>query len=284
LFTTGAESWYSALQFGLTKRLSKGVQFQSSYTWSHSIDTNPGYSNVEQTGSQSSHAADPLHPQTEKGNGLLDITQVWKFNLLYNLPQFASTSGFTGKLVNGWWMSSIVSIESGLPFTIDLNNNRSLTGASGAGGGTDRPDLAPGRNRYNIVHGVSTATGSNPCPSAGQPLGTPQLYFDPCAFILPPTGFLGNLGRNYLRGPGFEDIDYSLVKDTPVSALGESGKVQFRAEVFNLTNTPQFGNPGATVSSATFNADGSVKSLNGYTQITSASNERQLRFALRFSF
>src|SRR4029077_6943274 len=86
LFTTGANSWYSSLQFGLTKRLSKGVQFQSSYTWSHAIDTNPGYSNAEQTNSQSSHAADPLHPNTEKGNSLLDITQVWKFNVLYNLP------------------------------------------------------------------------------------------------------------------------------------------------------------------------------------------------------
>jgi len=67
-------------------------------------------------------------------------------------------------------------------------------------------------------------------------------------------------------------------------SLTERFKLQFRAEAFNLANTPQFGNPGATVTSATFNADGSVKSLNGYTQITSASNERQLRFALRFSF
>jgi len=64
----------------------------------------------------------------------------------------------------------------------------------------------------------------------------------------------------------------------------ERFQLQFRAEAFNLTNTPQFGQPGATVSSATFNADGSIKALNGYTQITSASNERQLRFALRLSF
>jgi hypothetical protein len=282
LFTTGASSWYSALQFGLTKRLSKGVQFQSSYTWSHSIDTNPGYSNVEQTGSQSSHAADPLHPQTEKANGLLDITQVWKFNVLYNLPQFASTSGFTGKLVNGWWMSGIFSIESGLPFTIDLNTNRSLTGASGAGGGTDRPDLAPGRNRYNIVHGVSTATGTNPCLTAGQPLGTPQLYYDPCAFILQPTGFLGNLGRNYLRGPGFEDIDYSLVKDTPVSALGESGKVQFRAEVFNLFNRPNLGVPNRVAFTGN-NAAGVVATpLNTAGNVNATANTaRQIQFALK---
>jgi hypothetical protein len=57
-----------------------------------------------------------------------------------------------------------------------------------------------------------------------------------------------------------------------------------RAEAFTLANAPQFGNPGATVASATFNADGSVKALNGYTQITSASNERQLRFALKLAF
>lgn len=65
--------------------------------------------------------------------------------------------------------------------------------------------------------------------------------------------------------------------------MAERFMLQFRAESFNLTNTPQFGNPGATVSSATF-VNGVITSLNGYTQITSASNERQLRFALRLSF
>src|ERR1019366_2671497 len=113
LFTTGADSWHNALQFGLTKRLTKGLQFQSAYTWSHAIDTNPGYSNAEQTNSQSSHSVDALHPFVDKGNGILDITQVWKLNVIYNLPRFVSSDGFEGKLVNGWWMSGILSIQSG---------------------------------------------------------------------------------------------------------------------------------------------------------------------------
>ena len=95
------------------------------------------------------------------------------------------------------------------------------------------------------------------------------------------TVSFGNAGRDTLRGPGVFNVNASLFRNF---AIKERVRLQFRAETFNLTNTPQFGNPGATVSSATFNADGSVKSLNGYTQITSASNERQLRFALKVSF
>ncbi len=91
----------------------------------------------------------------------------------------------------------------------------------------------------------------------------------------------GNVGRDRLRGPGVFNVNASLFRNFTIT---ERFRLQFRTETFNLTNTPQFGNPGATVSSATFNADGSVKSLNGYTQITSASNERQLRFALKLNF
>lgn len=106
-------------------------------------------------------------------------------------------------------------------------------------------------------------------------------YFNPLAFAPVTSVNFGDSGRDFPRGPGVFNVNGSLFRNF---RLTERFQLQFRAEVFNLTNTAQFGLPGATVTSATFNADGSVKSLNGFTQITSASNERQLRFALRLSF
>jgi hypothetical protein len=106
-------------------------------------------------------------------------------------------------------------------------------------------------------------------------------YFNPAAFATVTTVAFGNSGRDILRGPGVFNTNASVFRNF---RLTERFVLQFRAEAFNLTNTAQFGNPGATVSSATFNTDGSIKSLNGYTQISSASNERQMRFALKLTF
>jgi len=80
--------------------------------------------------------------------------------------------------------------------------------------------------------------------AAGQKLGTRTLWFDPCAFALQPAGFLGTAGRNILRGPGLANLDFSLSKDTPLRFLGESGKLEFRADFFNILNIVNFATPG----------------------------------------
>ena len=84
-----------------------------------------------------------------------------------------------------------------------------------------------------------------------------------------------------MRGPGSFQLDASVFRNFQVT---EKLKLQFRAESFSLTNTPRFNNPGATVSSATRNADGSIRALNGYTEILGSSGEREIRFALKMFF
>jgi hypothetical protein len=108
-----------------------------------------------------------------------------------------------------------------------------------------------------------------------------QPYFDPLAFAPVTDVRFGNSGRNILRGPGLFNLDGSVFRTFKVS---ERFNLQFRAECFGATNTPQFGNPGTTVSSLTKNLDLSIKALNGYTEITSAGGERNFRFALKLSF
>ena len=71
------------------------------------------------------------------------------------------------------------------------------------------------------------------------------MWYDPCAYYLQPQGFLGNEGRNSLRGPGFNMLNFSVVKDTALGFLGEGGKLEFRAEFFNLFNHTNFASPGS---------------------------------------
>ena len=113
-------------------------------------------------------------------------------------------------------------------------------------------------------------------------IGRGNSYFDPNAFVPVTAVRFGNTGRNILRGPGQTNLDASIFRDFPIT---ERWKLQFRAEAFNLSNTPAFNNPGATVSSATRTAAGQITALGGYTEITSAAaTERQFRFALKLLF
>ena len=154
-----------------------------------------------------------------------------------------------------------LSRESGLPFTV-----ASAGTSVNAPGNTQTAEQVFPNVAIVGGHGIG-ANGAS--------------YFNPAAFAPVTTVSFGNSGRDILRGPGVFNVNASMFR---TFRLTEKFQLQFRAEAFNLTNTPQFGQPGATVTSATFNSDGSVKALNGYTQITSASNERQLRFALKLMF
>jgi hypothetical protein len=183
-------------------------------------------------------------------------------------------------MVVRWNDHSIRAECRGFPFTPCLQTNRSLSGNGGGSACLDRPNLNPGRTNANITSGTTLG-----CPGVtpGQRLGTPNLYFDPCAFSLQPTGFLGNAGRNILSGPSFANLDFSIVKDTHISHLGEQGLLQFRAEIFNIFNHPNFGFSPINNADRVVFAGTSANPAAGVL-IQTASPSRQIQFALKLMF
>ena len=285
-----SNSWYNSFQFGLLKRLGKGIQFQSSYTWSKAIDENQGQDWF--SGTENVKNPDPFDRRADRGLATFDIAHNWRFNSIYRLPELIQSGGAAGKLLNGWWLSGILSVSSGSPFSPMISSNWSRSGVGLGFRPVDRVDLAPGRTQEDIVSGVTAG-----CPGvpAGQKLGGPDLYYDPCAFSLQPAGFLGNLGRGFLRGPGFASLDFSLAKDTALGLLGESGKVEFRADFFNILNRANFATPrrgsgagviGGNLAALAF-AGGSEgeAALGSAGRLTSTiGTSRQIQFALKILF
>src|SRR5262249_51898277 len=169
-----------------------------------------------------------------------------------------ATNGFASKVFGGWQANWILSRTSGTPFTVGTSGT-----SVNAPGNTQTAD--------QILPEVAILGGH----------GVGQPYFDPNAFAPVTAVRFGSAGRNILRGPGVFNLDGSLFR---TFRMTERFALQFRAECFGVTNTPQFANPGATASSLTRNTDNSIRALNGFTEITSASGERQFRFAAKLTF
>lgn len=277
--TAASNSFYNSLQFGLTKQLSHGLQFQSAYTWSRLIDQTQGQTPGDDNAGVIFGTA-PGHLNVDRGLADFDVTQTWRFNALYQLPQAAKAGRMLGAVVNGWRAGGILTAQSGQPFIQAVGTNISRSGVNNNAAGGDRPDLVTGRNGANIVSGTTAGCAG---VKAGQKLGTPNLYFDPCAFSLQVAGFLGTSGRNILRGPGLASVDFSLAKTFGIKPLGEGAGLEFRAEVFNILNRANFGAPNRTVFSGTGASAGVPLANAGIISSTSTSS-RQIQFALRLSF
>jgi hypothetical protein len=181
------------------------------------------------------------------GLSALNITSQSSISARYELP-FGQ-----GKLTGGWQLSGIATLLSGFPFTPQIGSNRSGDGDTR---NPDRPSVS------------STFTG----PVL---LQKPTQWFNPNAFVLPPAGTWGNLGRGTLTGPGLADVDLSVIKNTPVS---EKANLQFRAEFFNVLNRANFGTPNAIVF-----ANGVISSSAGLITLT-ATTSRQIQFGLKLIF
>ncbi|MGH9327921.1 MAG: carboxypeptidase regulatory-like domain-containing protein [Terriglobia bacterium] len=247
---TGA---YNALQAQVTRRVG-AAQLGAFYTYSKAMDY------IDDAADGLTWNWGPMLSRNYATAGY-DRTQNFEFYGVLAAPfghnQRWVTHGLGAAILGGWTFSPILSRMSGLPFTV------TSSGASlNAPGNTQTAD--------QVKSQVAILGGHGP----GQP------YFDPNAFAPVKTVRFGASGRNILRGPGFFDMDASLARDFKIK---ERFTLQFRAEAYGLTNTPQFANPAANVSSARF-TNGLVSGLNGYDTISSATGQRQIRFALQLSF
>ncbi|MGH9663895.1 MAG: TonB-dependent receptor domain-containing protein, partial [Bryobacteraceae bacterium] len=234
---------YNALVWKMEKRFSKGFTFLSALTWGHAIDDVPEVGN----GSGGNGGVNPWNIELNRGNSYSDIRRQWAFSATYELPfgkgkPLLNRGGVVDFVLGGWQLAGLSTIRSGIPFTVTTSGG--ITNA----GGADRP------NRI----------GSGNLPAGQQ---TIDHWFDLTAFAVQPQYTYGNAGRNVLFGPGLRNLDLSLSKSF---SLGETRRLQFRAESFNFTNTPAFGQPAANITAS------------GAGAITSANDPRLIQFALKF--
>jgi hypothetical protein len=252
------------LQVVINKRVSRGLEFQVAYTYSKVMDDTQGQANVADCftsfGLQGTY---PLDQHIDRGPACFDSTNNLEASAVYHLPGIATGHGFVSTATNGWWISTIVSKQSGYPVTPLVFVNRSNSGVL-QGQSDEVVENTPALIAKYFNSSVCTsmpgqpAFGSNPCLYTPIPFnpktvvtGNLNEYFNPDMFSMAPelpspeggsnfVGQLGSAGRNILRGPGSSGWDFSLVKDTKVKWLGEAGSVQFRAEFFNVINHPTF--------------------------------------------
>jgi hypothetical protein len=252
ILTTDVSGFYQSLQMDYTQRLSHGLRAKASYTWSKNIDEGAGIASAFARAAPL-NAQDPENLRADRGLSSSDARHTLTTNLTYDLPG-SGLSGIAGKVIGGWQLGGILTANTGEPMTIQTGFSRSRNqNATNA----DRPNLRPGASDNPVLGGL-------------------DRYFDPNAFELPLPGFYGNLGRNTLIGPGFVNVDLSLVKITPV---GERLRTEFRAEFFNLLNHANFWVPSLTV----FSSNGTVRGAAG--RITSTANtSRQIQFGMKLSF
>jgi hypothetical protein len=268
---TEAIANYNGLQLALQKTLSAGLRFQLSYTYAKALSDADQIVQGQENSAISAMAQNVRNVRADYSLSALDQRNTLVWNGSYQLPFDRLLSGRVAKAVlGGWSINGIYSYGSGRPISIATGFNQSQDQNSN---NPDRPNLAPTATTNNPIHGVTAGCKGI---AAGQPLQTPLRWYDPCAFVLEPAGTYGNLGRYTVTGPGLNNVDASVVKDT---TLRENMRLEFRAESFNLFNHAQFGLPSISV----FTGSGNYAGNAGRITTTSVAN-RQLQLGMKLIF
>ena len=253
---------YNGLQTVFTKQLSRGIQFQAAYTWSHAIDDANDPLNA--TFANRNIARNSFNLHEERGSSDYDIRHRLVTNYILELPfgpdHAYLSSGLLGRVVGGWQLSGISTFQSGRPFDIYSSRDSEYTGL------TNRPDLV----------GDPSIPAGSPKTQTGPPAS---------AFDVQPFGRPGNVGRNTFTGPTYYNTDVDLIRRF---AINERFAVQFRAEVYNIFNQVQFQQPGTdavTGSGNSLSDPGTFgQSISEITRPDGTTAARQIQLALKLEF
>lgn len=252
--STGVVPWgnsiYNSLQTTFERRMGS-ARFSGAWTWAHSIDDTSG----ESSNSPIQNSRDL---RAQRGTSTFDVAHKLSISGTYEMPfgkgrhWLAAAAKPVDLIAGGWQLNAIGTFMTGLPFTPTMQTSNLNTGS-----GSQFPN--------RLASGV--------LPSEQRSI---DRWFDASAFPAPAQYVFGNSGRNILRGPGTKQVDLSLFKSF---AIGEKSRFEFRAEAFNISNTPQFNNPNASIG------------FSGVAKITSAGSptvyqrtSRQIQLALKFYF
>jgi hypothetical protein len=242
---TVANSNYNSLQVSAEKRFSHGLQFQAAYTFSKSIDDASSFENM----------LNPLNFRDSRALSLFDARNRLVFSYVYQFPHMA-LEGFAGRLLNGWQSAGIVTFQSGFPIPITSSSDLELMYSSFF--------QYPGEP--DMVAPLQKLNPRNPLNEA----------FNPASFQQPTQlGVIGDSPRSVCCGPGINNIDFSLLKDT---TLTERFKLQFRAEFFNIANHAQFTKVDGNIS------DGDPSTGGTFSKVLQARDPRLIQFALKLIF
>ena len=251
-------SHYDSLQATLQRRFASGYSLYAAYTFGKSISA---------SGLDTSDSTLPIpipeYFDLNRAVNSFDRRHNLEIANIADLPfgkgrRWLNDKGVLTAIAGGWEANSVISVMSGRPFSIAAS-----AASLNAPFSTQRADQV--KPEVAILGGV----------------GRGQPYFDPTAYAAVTQPRFGTSGFNSLYGPGRVNWDFGLFR---IFQVTEKVKMEFRLESFNFTNTPKFGNPGANVSNIQFNTDNTIRNLNGFGEITSASEERQFSLGIRLSF
>ena len=289
MFYSGS-SIFHALEVGVTKNMTHGLQLQGSFTWGKSIDDSSGTGYADQF-SNSISSLSYFDNRLLRGVSDFNVGRTLVVNGIWQVPAVKSLSGFAGGVVNGWQVQSIFKMNDGIPFTPTFGTGGDPQGLLNSddyaypdrlGGSGCQSLVNPGNAAqyvktqcFSIPTAPNMAFWSANCdpapPSVGGPLpaGSLDCY-----------NLRGNAGRNILTSPGLINLDFAVFKNNHIRKISETFNVQLRAELFNILNRANFAPPVLPNQTDILNADGTANNSAG--QLTSTvTDAREVQFGLK---